>query len=188
MQTWLLFHFLSHQKHSKHCICITKVSPIMRHRSIIMLYSQKDTKHTNTFCGHTQSLWTPWEKYWVRPKSVEKNEMSCPWQAMNPIASTFQYIMSITGLWQPIPVAVLSKTSDCCQLLAAIAGSNPFGDMDACLLSVCVLSGRGLRDGLITRREESYKFAVPECDRKASIIRRLWLPRGCCNMGGTKWL
>jgi hypothetical protein len=40
---------------------------------------------------------------------------------------------------------------------AAIMGSNPTGGMDVCLL--CVLSGRGLCDGLITRPEESCRLA-----------------------------
>jgi hypothetical protein len=35
------------------------------------------------------------------------------------------------------------------QSLAGIVGSNPAGGMDGCPL--CVLSGRGLCDGLITR-------------------------------------
>jgi hypothetical protein len=35
-------------------------------------------------------------------------------------------------------------------------GSNPTGGMDVCLL--CVLSGRGLCDELITRPEESYRL------------------------------
>jgi hypothetical protein len=51
----------------------------------------------------------------------------------------------------------------------------------------CVLSGRGLRVGLITRPEESYRvWCVSECDREASIMRRPWPPRGCCAMGGGK--
>jgi hypothetical protein len=37
---------------------------------------------------------------------------------------------------------------------AAIVGSNPTGAIDVCLL--CVLSGRGLFNELITRPEESY--------------------------------
>jgi len=52
--------------------------------------------------------------------------------------------MSIIGFRQPIPVAARSKNWVCGHLLAGIADSNPFGDNDACLLSVGVLSGRGL--------------------------------------------
>ena len=44
----------------------------------------------------------------------------------------------------------------------------------------CVLPGRGLRDGLITRPEESYRlwrFVV--CDKEASRMRRESPLRGC---------
>jgi hypothetical protein len=40
---------------------------------------------------------------------------------------------------------------------------------------VCVLSGGGLCDGLITRPEVSYRlWRVVVCDREASTIRRPW--------------
>ena len=40
----------------------------------------------------------------------------------------------------------------------------------------CILSSRGLRDGLITRPEESYRTCgVSVCVRVASIVGRLWL-------------
>ena len=39
--------------------------------------------------------------------------------------------------------------------LAGVAGSNPAGDIDVCC-EFCVLSGRGLCVGLITRPEEFY--------------------------------
>jgi hypothetical protein len=43
----------------------------------------------------------------------------------------------------------------------------PPGGMDVFLL--CVLSGRGLRDGLITRPEESYRlWLVVVCDKETS--------------------
>jgi hypothetical protein len=82
---------LSHKRHSTRCICNTKVTPIMPLWSIIILYSEKDTKHTNTFCGQAMRLWTPWAECWVHPEAVEKEKMSCPCLGMNPIASTFQY-------------------------------------------------------------------------------------------------
>jgi hypothetical protein len=43
----------------------------------------------------------------------------------------------------------------------------------------CVLSGRGLCVGMITRPEESYRVWVSECDREASIMRRPSRTRGC---------
>jgi hypothetical protein len=53
--------------------------------------------------------------------------------------------------------------------------------MDVYLLSVlCVLSGRCLCDGLITRPEESYRlWCVLVCDLGISRMRRLKLIKGC---------
>jgi hypothetical protein len=48
----------------------------------------------------------------------------------------------------------------------------------------CVLSGRGLCVGLITRPEESYRmWCVSECDRVAWILRRPWPTGGCRALG-----
>ena len=44
---------------------------------------------------------------------------------------------------------------------------------------ICVLSGRGLCAGLITRPEESHEWGVSECDREVSIMRGP-LPTGGC--------
>ena len=45
------------------------------------------------------------------------------------------------------------------------------GGMDVC----CVLSGRGLCDGLITRPEKSYRlWCVVECDQETSYARTLY--------------
>jgi len=54
---------------------------------------------------------------------------------------------------QPIPEAARSKAWVCGLSPAEIAGSNLSGVMDVCC-ECCVLSGRGLCDGLITRLEE----------------------------------
>jgi hypothetical protein len=44
----------------------------------------------------------------------------------------------------------------------------------------CVLSGRGLCDGLITRPEKSYRlWCVLVCDLGTSRMRRLKLVKGC---------
>ena len=55
---------------------------------------------------------------------------------------------------------------------AEIVGSNPTGAMDVCLsvcCDCCVLSGRGLCDGLITHPEESYKlWCVVVCNLETS--------------------
>ena len=46
----------------------------------------------------------------------------------------------------------------------------------------CVLSGRGLCVGLITRPGQSYECVVSECDREASILNRFWPNRRGCIM------
>jgi len=52
--------------------------------------------------------------------------------------------------------------------------------MSACC-ECCVLSGRGLCDGLITRPEESYRlWCVVVCDLETSWMRRPWPNRGWC--------
>jgi len=57
-----------------------------------------------------------------------------------------------------IPVAARAKAWACGRSFAGIVGSNPIAEA---LMSVscdsCVLSGRGLCDGLIIRPEESYR-------------------------------
>jgi hypothetical protein len=58
---------------------------------------------------------------------------------------------------ESIPVAARSKASAFGRKLAGIVSSNSTGGMNVCLLWVFVLSGTGLCDGLITRREESYR-------------------------------
>ena len=48
----------------------------------------------------------------------------------------------------------------------------------------CVLSGRGLCDGLITRPEESYRlWCVVVCDLRTSRMRRPWPELGCSATG-----
>ena len=52
-------------------------------------------------------------------------------------------------------MAARAKALVCGRSLAGVVGSNPTGGMDVCR-ECCVLLGRGLCDGLITRPEESY--------------------------------
>ena len=48
-------------------------------------------------------------------------------------------------------------------------GLSPNGGMDDCLFECCVLSGRGLCDGLITRPDESYGlWREVVCDQETS--------------------
>jgi hypothetical protein len=58
-----------------------------------------------------------------------------------------------------VPMTAPSATHS----LAGIVGSNPtVGDMDVCR-ECCVLSGRVLCDGLITRTEEVLQTVVRRC-------------------------
>jgi hypothetical protein len=67
----------------------------------------------------------------------------------------------------PVPVAARSKEYVYGRSPTAIVFSNPTGGMDVCLL--CVLSGRGLCDELITRPEESYQmWCIVGCDQETS--------------------
>jgi hypothetical protein len=58
----------------------------------------------------------------------------------------------------PIPVAVRSKAWVFARSLTRIVGSIPPGTWMSVSCECCVLSGRGLCDGLVTRPEESYRL------------------------------
>ena len=74
----------------------------------------------------------------------------------------------------PISVVARSKTWVYGRSLGGIVGSNPAEGMDVCV-EYCVMSGRGLCDGLITRPEKSYRlWCVVVCDLETSRMRRPW--------------
>ena len=62
----------------------------------------------------------------------------------------------------------------------------PSGACMSVCCQCCVLSGRGLCDGLITRPEESYRLrCVVVCDLETSSrMRRSWPALGCSAIGG----
>ena len=62
----------------------------------------------------------------------------------------------------PIPMSARSKTWVCGCSLTGIVGSNPAGGMDVSC-ECCVLSGRGLCVGLITRQRSSTGWYVCVC-------------------------
>jgi hypothetical protein len=70
----------------------------------------------------------------------------------------YQHWLSILATrWKaPIPLPARSKVWVCGCTLAGIAGSNPAEGMYVCC-ECCVLSGRGLCNGPMTRPEESYR-------------------------------
>ena len=82
-------------------------------------------------------------------------------------------------------MATRSKAWVCGLSLAGVAGSNYAGAWMSFSFERYVLSCRGLCVGLITRLIPA-ECGVSECDREASIVRRLWLTRGCCPTGGEK--
>jgi hypothetical protein len=65
-------------------------------------------------------------------------------------------ILRMYGSIMPIPVAARSKAWVYGRSLTRIVGSNSTGGMEYVSCDCCVLSGRGLCDGLINRPEESY--------------------------------
>ena len=81
----------------------------------------------------------------------------------------------------PVPVAVRSMARVYGRSVAGTAGSNPAGGTYGCPLWVlCVLSGRCLCDGLITRPEKSYRlWCVLVYDLGTSRMRRLKLVKRC---------
>ena len=75
-----------------------------------------------------------------------------------PILSTHSLIYFRRYIFsEPIPVVARSKVRVWGCSLAGIAAANPSGDMTSLSCECCVLSGRGLWDGIITRPEESYQ-------------------------------
>jgi hypothetical protein len=77
-------------------------------------------------------------------------------------------------------VAARSKTWVYGRSLGVIAGSNPVGGMDVCLLRllfVVHIEVRALRQSLVQRSLTEY--GVSECDLETSIIRRPGLSKGC---------
>jgi hypothetical protein len=84
----------------------------------------------------------------------------------------------------PIPVTGLSKARVCGLSPAGVVVFNPAVGIDVCLVSVGVLSGRGLCDEPITRPEESYRlWCFIVCDIETSRIRRDWPALGCSITG-----
>ena len=60
-----------------------------------------------------------------------------------------------------------------CRSNAEVVGSNPTEVWISVCCECCVLSGRGLCDELIIRREESYRlWCVVSCDLETLRVRR----------------
>ena len=77
----------------------------------------------------------------------------------------------------PVPVATTSvKWVYCPSLVGTAVLNSPRERMSVSCL-YCVLSGRDLCDGLITRPEDFQRVWMSECDRGTSTMRRHWLTR-----------
>jgi len=95
-------------------------------------------------------------------------------------------MIMITIIVIPISVAAL--------LRAWVYGRSHAGiwvriPREACMsvcVDCCVLSGRGLCDGLITRPEKSYRLWCVVCDLETSWMRRSWPALGRSATGGEK--
>jgi hypothetical protein len=81
---------------------------------------------------------------------------------------------------------LIAVTNDCklpvllcnCSLIGT-AGSNPAGAYISVSCEFCALSGRGLCVGPSLVQRLPTECGVSEYDREASIMRRLWLNKGC---------
>jgi hypothetical protein len=89
---------------------------------------------------------------------------------------------NISNFWRSQWPRGVSCGSTAVRLLGLWFGI-PSGAQKSVCCECCVLSGRGLCFGLITRREESYECGVSECDREASVMSRHWPTRGSCTIG-----
>jgi hypothetical protein len=88
------------------------------------------------------------------------------------------------ALWDISIARVIIHTLNAAVLLLGLWIRIPPGAWISVSFECCVLSGRGLCDGLITRPGESYRlWCVSECDREAAIMRGPWPTRGCCTRG-----
>ena len=80
----------------------------------------------------------------------------------------------------------LRRRSTASRLLRSWVRIPPGAWMFVCC-ECCVLSSRGLCDGLITRPEESYRlWCIVVCDLEASNFRRPWSALGCSATGNNK--
>jgi hypothetical protein len=107
------------------------------------------------------SSWTAW-LFKMRPLGSSETSGTTHPTAQRHISEDlvpdyiFFLYLQMVWLFGLISVAVRSKAWVYGRSLAGIAGSNPAGSMSVCC-ECCVLSGRGLCVGLITRPEESYR-------------------------------
>jgi hypothetical protein len=84
-------------------------------------------------------------------------------------------------LW-PIPVVARSKACVRGRSIAGIAGSNPAGDMDACLSYVLCAEVDISALGRLFVQKSPTQCDLSDIDLETSKMRRPWPTRGCCVM------
>jgi hypothetical protein len=84
---------------------------------------------------------------------------------------TFHFWTKVLSYLLPITMTAQFQVYVCGRPHAGIAGSNPAVSMIVCLFDSCVLSGRGLCDGQLSRPEESYRVrAVWNLDVEKALL------------------
>ena len=100
----------------------------------------------------------------LRVTGVQTQNYSCWLETLNQLVYYWCALFA-----QPVPVSVRSKMLVCVPgLLGLRFRIPPWAGMSVCR-ECCVLSGRGLCDGLITRPEESYRLW---CVELSAIVKR----------------
>jgi len=83
----------------------------------------------------------------------------------------------------PIRAAARSKAWVCERSVAGIAGSNPAGGIDVCLISVVCCHVEVCVSGWSLIQRSPTECGVSECDREASMMRRPWPNGGLLRRG-----
>jgi len=86
----------------------------------------------------------------------------------------------MAGAWRWPPT---HPRAVCARSIAGISVSNPAGVIGVFRLCVCMCCQvEVLATGLSPIQRSPTEFSVSECNREASIVRRLWSTGGCCAM------
>ena len=117
----------------------------------------------------------------LKMKALRPNET--PVSAYPTVLNCFQYLISLCYFNSAVLLCILCRSqwprglrrrSAAAGLLSLWVRIPPEAWIVVCC-ECCVLSGRGLCDGLITRPEESYRvWCVAVCDLETSWMRRPW--------------
>jgi len=155
--------FLLMERHDSHRTDFRRISGLrdfwLKSDDMIFVTAGQNCRH---FTRHTTKLYNTWP-YWSITEAMIS--ASFEWRSnTNFQQNSHFYVISTTihyktyfDMKKPIPVAARTKAWVCGRSLAGNAGSNRAGGMNICCCEGCVLSGRALCVGLITRPEASYR-------------------------------